>query len=150
MPPAPKANPVRRNLRSTKATIQAAGAVKPKLPDLGVDEMSGVARKRNPMTLVWWDTIWSSPISDEWVDADVPGLLALAQLVDDFWTAKPEDRAKRHAEVRMASQQFGLSPFSRRQLQWEVRKLEGRSAPAAPRARTKGGRAVLSVLDGSA
>lgn len=102
-----------------------------------------------PTTVLWWDVIWASPMADEWVDADVPGLFALAILIDEFWVSGD---SKIHAEVRQASREFGLSPFSRRQLQWEIRRLE-RPAPAAkpkkpagrPAARARG---VLGILEG--
>ena len=103
-----------------------------------------------PATHRWWDTIWASPIADEWVDADVPNLLALAVLVDEFWTTG--DKAV-HAEMRQAMREFGLSPLSRRQLQWEVKRLESAAKPERPatqaRPRTSG-RSVLSVLAGKA
>jgi len=136
--PAPK-DPkklARRNLRSTAAVVSAAPAERAELPSSYRTE-----------TKQWWRIIWSSPISDEWVDADVPGLLALAALVDAFWAAPPQDRAKQHAEVRMASREFGLSPFSRRQLQWEVRRAEAAKPPPARPAPRKSS-AVLSVLGG--
>lgn len=102
-----------------------------------------------PTTLAWWDVIWASPMAAEWVDADVPGLFALALLIDDFWTTAD---AKIHAEIRQASREFGLSPFSRRQLQWEIKRLEA-GKPATPAAGgnppgkpARGG--LLGVLDG--
>lgn len=110
----------RRNRTTTATTVEAAQATRPVLPEAYHD-----------LTKSWWQVIWDSPISAEWVDADVPGLVALAQLVEDFWRAEPGDRAKRHAEVRMASREYGLSPFSRRQLQWEVKRVEG-TKPVAP------------------
>jgi hypothetical protein len=81
-------------------------------------------------------------MSEEWVDADVPGLVALAVLMDQFWASGD---SKVHAECRQAAREFGLSPLSRRQLQWEIRRIEG-PKPAAPpsRPRTPGSLAVLS------
>lgn len=135
--PKPAASRQRRNLRSTAATIAAAPARRPPLPF-----------DPHAVTRDWWRVIWDSPISDEWVDADVPGLVALAQLVDDFWRAAPADRTRAHAEVRMASREFGLSPFSRRQLQWEVRRIESTRPAKASRAPRPSGPAVLSALTG--
>jgi hypothetical protein len=139
MPPAPKHPSVRqrRNRVTTATSVDAARAVKPELPFTA-----------NPMTIIWWNTIWSSPISEEWVDADVPGLLALGQLVDDFWTVDRVERTKAHAEVRMASREFGLSPFSRRQLQWEVRRVEAASSPKEQPRPTRRGKTVLAALQG--
>lgn len=135
--PKPAAQRQRRNLRSTVATVDAPVAQRPEIPEDFHDQ-----------TKMWWATIWGSPISEEWVDADVPGLVALAQLVEDFWRSDREHRTKAHAEVRMASREYGLSPFSRRQLQWEVRRVEaGRPAPERPAHRPKGPN-VLSALQG--
>lgn len=73
------------------------------------------------LTIVWWDTIWDSPMSGEWVDADVPGLVALAFLVDEFWRTGNREVA---AEIRMQQREYGLSPLSRRSLQWEVIRVQ--------------------------
>lgn len=138
--PTPKAAALRqrRNRHTTSTQVDATTATKPELPF-----------KPHAMTKLWWDTIWSSPISAEWVDADVPGLLGLGQLVDDFWTADRAERTKAHAEVRMASREFGLSPFSRRQLQWEVRRVEAASSPKEqPRQSRRTSRTVLAALQG--
>lgn len=125
----------RANRHTTATVVRASRASRPLIPDDYADQ-----------TQTWWSTIWDSPIAEEWVDADVPGLIALAQLIDDFWTAVPADRAKRHAEIRMASREYGLSPFSRRQLQWEVKRLE-EVRPVAP-IRRRSSRVTLSVLSG--
>lgn len=109
----------RRNRTTTARVVEAARGDRPVIPEGYHD-----------LTKSWWQIIWDSPISAEWVDADVPGLVALAQLVEDFWRAEAGDRAKRHAEVRMAGREYGLSPFSRRQLQWEVKRVEGAKPPA--------------------
>jgi hypothetical protein len=102
-----------------------------------------------PTTLLWWQVIWASPMADEWVDADVPGLFALAILIDEFWISGD---SKIHAEVRQASREFGLSPFSRRQLQWEIRRLASPvGKPPAPRKQPPSAtraRATLAVLEG--
>lgn len=121
MPPAPKpaATRQRRNRTSTAATFEAAPAIRPDLPDRDA---------LHPMTRMWWDTIWESPMVAEWVDADVPDLLALGALVDMFWR-KPDP--KLHAEIRMAGREFGLSPLSRRSLQWEVKRVE-QAKPVEP------------------
>lgn len=128
----------RRNLRSTAAVVSASPAVRP-----------APVESWHANTKTWWTVIWASPISDEWVDADVPGLVALAQLVDDFWTADASERGRRHAEVRMASMQFGLTPMSRRQLQWEVRRVEAATTAKPPRDSTRRtGKTVLAALQG--
>jgi len=119
--PAPKraSERQRRNRTSTSATLEALPAAKAALPE----------RDWHELTRAWWTTIWASPMADEWVDADVPGLVALAALIDAFWQ-KPDP--KLHAEIRMASREFGLSPLSRRQLQWEIKRLEQPPAVKPP------------------
>lgn len=126
--PKPAALRQRRNRTTTQATIEAPPALRPQLGD-----------GHHPRTLAWWDAIWSSPISAEWVDADVPGLLELAVLRDAFWTAETgPERAKIHAELRQGDMQFGLTPFGRRSLQWEIKRVERAStSPAAAPAPTR-------------
>jgi hypothetical protein len=65
----------------------------------------------------------------EWVDADVPGLLTLAALVDEFWRRNDPKVA---AEIRQQQREYGLSPLSRRQLQWEIKRLQREEAPKTP------------------
>ena len=98
------------------------------------------------MTVAWWTTIWASPMVAEWVDADVPGLIALAILWDGFYRSGDP---RMHAEARMATREFGLSPLSRRQLQWEVKRLAPSPKPKAGRPpRRRSGPAILGVLQG--
>lgn len=143
MPPVAKSRATRQRTNRTvnAATIDAAPASRVDLAEW----LSGV--ELHPMTIRTWDVWWASPLRTEWVDADVPDLVALALLVDAFWQAGPIDRPKFHAEIRMAAREFGLTPMSRRGLQWEIRKLEPtRPAPVAhPRRST---RSTLSVLAG--
>jgi hypothetical protein len=104
----------RRNKVTSIATLEAAPATRVPLPD-------GEWRRE---TTSWWSTIWDSPMAAEWVDADVPGLVALARLVDAYWGADISLAPKIHAEIRMSQREFGLTPFSRRQLQWEVKRVQ--------------------------
>lgn len=172
MPPVPKppAQRQRRNKVTTAASLDAPPAVKEPLPtrylsfecadcplpplrhtldDLAEAEIhphrfEPKEATWRPETLRWWDTIWESPMVSEWVQADVPGLLVLAALVDDFWRF---GEVKTAAEIRMQQREYGLSSLARRSLQWEVKRVEGHAAPApAPRPRTRGGKAVLRAL----
>lgn len=156
MPPAPKsaATRQRRNRVVTATTIEAAAAAKAELPtrystwkcrscyllpgrhreqyfnaeEIHPHDFEGAEVDWNGLTLAWWSVIWASPIAEEWVDADVPGLVALAMLWDIFYRFNDP---KIHAEARMASREFGLSPLSRRSLQWEIKRVE--EARPAPR-----------------
>lgn len=135
MPPVakPALQRQRRNRVTTATVVEARPAERPTLP-----------AEYHDLTRAWWGTIWDSPISAEWVDADTPALIALAQLLEDFWRAPREGRPKAHAEFRMAAREFGLTPMSRRSLQWEVKRVEGakpvpqREAPTGdPRTRLR-------------
>lgn len=101
----------------------------------------------HPLTASWWTTIWASPMAGEWVDADVPGLIALANLVDQFWTGGDPRVA---AEIRMQQREYGLSPLSRRQLQWEIKRVEAATKtiprPSPSRRVRRDPRAVLRVI----
>lgn len=135
----------RRNRTTAAATIDAAPAERVELASWFPDD------DLHSMTTRTWDVWWASPLRTEWVDADVPDLVALALMVDAFWKAAPVDRPKIHSEIRMASREFGLTPMSRRGLQWEIRKLEPSTRrPAADPPSRRATRSTLSVLEGKA
>lgn len=169
--PKPAAQRQRRNRTVTAASLEAGPALKVALPtrysslrcsvcplpryehvrkhfderEIEAHDYDPREIEWRPPTVSWWDVIWASPMVGEWVDADVPGLLALAVLVDEFWTFGD---AKIHAEMRQASREFGLSPLSRRQLQWEIKRVQAAThATPAPTRRPRG-RAALGILDG--
>lgn len=106
----------------------------------------------------WWDRAWSSPMVPEWTDSDVDTMYLAAKLMQQFW--KPDTSASTckalAGEIRQLLAQCGLTPMSRRSLQWEIERAEeaqektaqrraGRGAPvkkatsrsADPRARFK-------------
>jgi hypothetical protein len=114
----------RRNRASTAGVVAAAPAREGKrLPPLGRTRPDATAGPWHPETRRWWRTIWSSAIADRWVDAHVPGLRALARLVDDYWrSSSPAEAKQLHAEIRMASREFGLSPMAARSMGWEFRR----------------------------
>lgn len=144
---APPAKPAgmrqRRNKVSTNAKLVADPKLKaPELPD----------RVWHPMTLAWWEDVWSSPMAPEYDDSDRHGLFLMAVLVDEFWLDPSRELA---SEIRLQRQAFGLSPIDRRRLQWEIergdeanertRKRRAKPAPA------KGGdatdpRSILHVV----
>lgn len=153
----------RRNKTTTRAHLEAPAAARVDLPvrhssfrcrecyltpskhtegvfdkeDILPHEFDAIEAKWNDLTLAWWETIWASPMADEWVDADVPGLVALAFLVDEFWRTGNREI---HAEIRQASREYGLSPLSRRSLQWEVirvRRAERGAPPAKDAVQTR-------------
>lgn len=170
--PAPKraSQRQRTNRTSTAATLEADPAVKIDLPirysswkcvdcylrpgrhteeyfdkeEIAPHDFIPAEVEWHPLTVRWWSVIWDSPMVQEWVNADVPDLVAIAFMWDNFYRL---GEASIHAEIRMASREFGLSPLSRRSLQWEIHRAESvRKPPAAPPSRR--GRANLSILEG--
>ena len=127
MPGLPKDPSVRarRNRSTTKAVLSRDRVVAaPGLPD----------REWSPATRSWWANLWASPMGPEFDASDLHGLLMLAVLVDDFWSADaPSSRMSLAAEIRQQSQRFGLSPIDRRRLQWEVERVEDAQEKGARR-----------------
>lgn len=63
--------------------------------------------------------MWESEMRDEYLRSDVPVLVRLALLVDNYYR---DPRSSMLAEIRMQEQRFGFTPLDRRRLQWEVRR----------------------------
>jgi hypothetical protein len=124
-PPAKDASTrARRNRSSTATTL--ARPVRPRQVDLP-DRPDGQSWQVN--TVAWWAELWASPMAPEYDESDVHGLLMLAELVDLFWRGPDRGLA---AEIRLHRREFGLSPMSRRSLQWKIeRAADGTPAPAA-------------------
>jgi hypothetical protein len=149
----------RRNKVATKARLEAPPATRTELPtrysrlkckecyltagkhtvelfdreEIEPHEFDPEVEAWRDLTVAWWNTIWDSPMAEEWVDADVPGLVALAFLVDEFWRTGNREIA---AEIRMQQREYGLSPLSRRSLQWEVIRVRSAERSAPPPRRT--------------
>jgi hypothetical protein len=134
----------RRNRASTAASIEAEAAG---MAQLGRKRPNGQAWR--PQTRRWWREIWGSGLSGRWIDAHVGGLRMLAEIVDDFWAAETAaDRRAAHAEIRLASREFGLSLMSLRSMGIEIRRPQAASAPPpAPLPPGTDPRKVLSLDD---
>lgn len=101
----------RRNKSTSRAVLPSEHSpIKraPSLPDL---------RQWQDLTIKWWHDIWVSPMSGEYLRADMHALFRLAVLVDMFWTDPNRELA---AEIRQQQQAFGLTPLDRRRLEWQV------------------------------
>ncbi|PKQ59732.1 hypothetical protein B5566_02500 [Mycobacterium sp. MHSD3] len=120
----------RTNQAATATTLSAVDPDEvdiPELPPLVVyEEVDGPdgkpVRERlevewDPLTVQWWNDVWSSPMADEYLDADIHGLVRLAALVNAYWR---DPCAKTHAEVRLAQKDYGLTPYDRRRLEWQI------------------------------
>ncbi len=118
--PMPK-NPAtrrRRNRATTRAMLPAEieqRKYRPRLPKL-----NGKA-KWHPLAKMYWDLVWTSPMSHQFLAADIPVLFRLLMLVNRFFDG---GSLKVAAEIRMLEREFGLTPLSRRRLEWIVAQAE--------------------------
>lgn len=80
----------------------------------------------NPAVERWWCDIWSSPMSNEFHESDVHGLYLacfyLQQTLNPY--LKMSDRISASKSYEAAVKNFGLTPMSRRTLQWEIERSE--------------------------
>jgi hypothetical protein len=75
----------------------------------------------HPMARRFWAAVWSSPISHEFLRVDEMELFRLLILVNRFWLTGSLDVAK---EIRLLGREFGITPLSRRRLEWSVAQAE--------------------------
>lgn len=110
----------RRNKSASRALLPAETAPRekpPRLPAFPGEE----GKTWHAMARRFWHDVWSSPMRHEFVRGDEPALVRLLYLVDVFWKTGKLDIAK---EVRMMEREFGLTPLSRRRLEWTVAQAE--------------------------
>lgn len=85
-------------------------------------------------TREWWKSIWASPMATLWLDADVPALVRLAQMIDQCNQGVVSGEFL--SEIRQLEDRFGLSPKARKGLFWEISQgAEVVDHPAAKRER---------------
>lgn len=77
--------------------------------------------KWHRMARRWWAEVWASPMHYEFLGGDLPALFRLLALVDRFWKTGSLAVAK---EIRLMEREFGLTPLSRRRLEWSVVQAE--------------------------
>lgn len=108
----------RRNRTSTRAFLKAVeNPMIPVLPPYA--EWHQAVRD-------WWERAWSSPMAPEWTTADQDVMFMAAKLLQQFWddATKPGPRVEAASEIRQLLMQCGLTPMSRRSLQWEIEKVD--------------------------
>lgn len=112
----------RTNKQSTAATLTLSApgesATKSERPELPA--RVGEQRAWHPQTIEFWREVWASPMAAEYIAADIPGLVLVAELVDRFNYGE----VALAAEIRLQRQCFGLTPLDRRRLQWEIKRVE--------------------------
>jgi hypothetical protein len=71
----------------------------------------------------------------EWTESDVDGLYLAAKLMQQFWDPETSPNVCKGlaGEVRMILTQCGLTPMSRRSLQWEIDRGEAAAQATASR-----------------
>jgi hypothetical protein len=112
-PPAKPASQRRRQNKTTGRRTLPAAPPKRRVPGLGSRKPAWLKATRE-----WWATIWRSPMSTTWIEADVPALKRLAVLVD--LVGRGQVTAMLLSEMRQLEDRFGLSPLARRRLEWEL------------------------------
>lgn len=132
-PPKDPGTRQRQNKASTRAVLSVVvdhGV--PPLPPAGdwlgcpsSDESKSEAVQWPKAVEVWWETIWTSPMSNEFHESDMPqlylGAFYLAQVVDPWLKTTERLAAGKQHEAMVKN--FGLNPMSRRSLQWEIEKV---------------------------
>lgn len=103
----------RRNKQSTRALLPAESAPIAERP--GLPARTGVTW--HPLAEQWWADVWSSPQCHEFLRADLGALYRLVHLVDLWWKS---GQMKLAVEIRLMEREFGLTPLSRRRLEWTV------------------------------
>ncbi len=125
--PKPASQRRRRNRTATAAVLVAASSL------VAPSELP--IADAHPATVEFWAALWASPIVPELSTVDVSGLAMLAQLVEDFYRAdSPTARVSLSREIRLLGAEYGLSPISRRRLQWQVTQIVGAEDRRAERA----------------
>lgn len=114
--------------RGTKATLVevlvAADSPVPPLPThppRWTSDGEQVAVEWHAQTRAWWNDVWTSPMAAEWDESDVHNVLVVALLYDDIWAASDaKSRKEALGEYRLQRADLGLSPYSRRRLEWTI------------------------------
>lgn len=117
----------RRNKTSTRAVLKAQA--NPKVPPLPKGP------RWYPQVRDWWKRAWSSPMVPEWTESDVDALYLAAKLQQQFWDPETTPNVCRAlaGEIRQLLSQCGLTPMSRRSLQWEIERAESAQESTAAR-----------------
>lgn len=93
----------------------------PAHPPRYTDEGGKIPIEWDAQTVAWWNDVWTSPMAAEWDPSDVHNVLVVALLYDDIWSAStPKGRKDALAEYRLQRADLGLSPYSRRRLEWTI------------------------------
>lgn len=131
MPGPPPKNPATRQRRNRKPTAASIGEA----PQAESRDLPARAdgTEWHPRAVALWEEAWRSPMAAEYLEADIEGLLVVADLTHLYWN-KPS--SKTAAELRQQRLSYGLDPMARRKLQWEVARAEQAQRKEPARERT--------------
>ncbi len=137
--PMPKdpATLTRRNKVSTKAVLRLVKNPKIPAPPAGTDW--------HEQALIWWGKAWSSPMRQEWTDSDANGIELMLAVQHAYWKSFDEGDYRIMPQLMNSfntlAKQYGLSPMSRRSLQWQIEQGEAAEEKTIKRrqSRTKTG-----------
>lgn len=135
--PLPKKRELKRghSKQSTSALLPAALRAVENVPKLPAHPEK---KKWHPLASAFWTDVWRSPMAAEYVEADIHGIIRMLILTDRFMR---EPSVSVSAELRLLSQNYGLSPIDRRRLQWTVAK-SSEAVEQVERKRAKNGRVI--------
>lgn len=105
-------------------------------------------KKWHEVTQLYWRDIWHSPESTQWEKHHIFGLYILISLVDQFIDDPSEELAK---EIRSWEKEYGLSPDSRRGLNWyvvEEKPITEKLEIETSRPERKNGHDIREILEG--
>lgn len=146
-------------LVSAERQIPAMPEHPPRFVGEGEDSYE-VAVDWHPQTEAWWNDVWTSPMAAEWDKSDIHNVLVVALLYDDIWSATTaKERKEALSEYRLQRADLGLSPYSRRRLEWTIetaaeatdrgrerRERRGTASPEQPAKRAGAAEDPRSVL----
>ncbi|WP_261898705.1 hypothetical protein [Mycobacterium marinum] len=97
----------------------------------------------------WWTRAWSSPMVSEWTDSDVDAMYLAAKLMQQFWKpdTTPSTCKALAGEIRQLLAQCGLTPMSRRALQWEIERPGQESTAKQRQSRAPAKKAAAKASD---
>jgi phage terminase small subunit len=137
MPPVSKPPALRRGHRSSAPRRVLQEVRNPKIPKLPP------YCDWHPAVLDFWDSVWKSPMPQEWTESDRHNVLLAARAMLGAWDpeVRTTARSAAMAECRLILRECGLTPMARRSLQIEIARAED----ATERRQAKKGR--VPVVD---
>lgn len=74
----------------------------------------------------FWNSVWSSPMPQEWDEPDRHNVLLAALAMQQIWDpeVKTTARSAAMAECRLILRELGLTPMAKRSLQIEIARAE--------------------------